>query len=224
MPTESTNPLESSTPTGSNAVTPANLTRAYAAAGLIQFGRFEQPDGSFWPLMINLRWLPSYPALLRETAAALAPVFEPFMMLHEAIRLLTTVDALPIGVALSLRVNVPLVYPYGTVRDYTAAFAIEGAYDVGHPTVLLSDVLIDAAQANAITAVARRVGLNVGAILAVIDLGLGARAALEAAGYSVQTVTTLRAMLPILAAHDAPTLPPVMRVTVEEWLANQGAR
>ncbi|MBN1563444.1 MAG: hypothetical protein JXA10_06385 [Anaerolineae bacterium] len=212
MTTESTN------------ITPADLTRTYAANGLIQFGHFTQPDGSIWPFMINLRWLPSYPAVLAQTADALAPIFEPVVNQYAALRLLTTVAALPIGVALSLRTNVPLVYPYGTVRDYTAAFAIEGAYDVDHPTVLLTDVLLDAAQVEAITAVARRVGLNIDTILAVIDLGFGARDALESAGYTVQTVMTLCAMLPILAENEPITyLPPVMRASLEAWLANQGA-
>ncbi len=51
---------------------PGALTLALAQAGLIQFGRFFQPDGSAWPVALNLRWLPSYPALLREVAAALS--------------------------------------------------------------------------------------------------------------------------------------------------------
>ena len=192
--------------------TPTDLTRAYATAGLIQFGQFEQPDGSVWPLMVNLRWLPSYPPLLHQTAAVLDPLLDQ----AAADRLLTTVDALPIGVAVSLRKHMPLVYPYGEVCDTTAAFAIEGAYDVGHPTVLLSDVLIDVPQAATITAVARRVGLDVNTIVAVIDLGLGARKTLEATGYTVRTVLTLREMLPVLA--DAGDLPPIMRTTVEKWL------
>jgi orotate phosphoribosyltransferase len=115
-----------------------------------------------------------------------------------------------------LRSDLPLVYPYGEVRDYTAAFAIEGAYDVGHPTLLLSDVLIDAAQATSITALARRVGLDIHAVLAVVDLGLGAREELEAHGYQVRSALTLSAMLPVLA--EAGRLPPLMHTTVDEWL------
>jgi orotate phosphoribosyltransferase len=189
-----------------------SLTRALARAGLVQFGRFARSSGETWPVMVNLLWLPSYPALLRDVAAALHP------LLHgiEADRLLTTADALPIGVALSLRADLPLVYPYGEVRDYTAAFAIEGAYDVGHPTLLLSDALIDAPQANAITALARKVGLDVHSVLAVVDLGLGAREALESAGYAVRCVVALRAMLAVLL--DEGLLPPIMHATVETWM------
>ena len=49
----------------------ANMARgdrlglALAQAGLIQFGRFVQTDDTIWPVAVHLRWLPSYPALLR---------------------------------------------------------------------------------------------------------------------------------------------------------------
>jgi orotate phosphoribosyltransferase len=126
------------------------------------------------------------------------------------------VDATPVGVALSLRTGLPMVYPYGEVRDYTAAFAIEGAYDVGHPTLLLSDVLLDAPQANAITALARRVGLEVQTVLAVIDLGLGARRELREAGYAVRAVFTLAEMLAVF--ESAGLLPPALRAVVAAWI------
>lgn len=188
------------------------LALSLARAGLIQFGRFVQPDGAIWPVAVNLRWLPSYPALLRDTAAALGDLSAGIT----ADRLLTTVDAIPLGVALSLHSGLPMVYPYGAVRDYTAAFAIEGAYDVGHPTLLLSDLLIDPVQAHAITALARRVGLDIHAVLAVLDLGLGGRARLEAAGYTVRCALVLRDLLPAL--EEVALLPPLMRRTVEQWL------
>lgn len=188
------------------------LTLALGRAGLIQFGRFVQADETIWPVAVTLRWLPSYPALLREVAAALAEQLPGI----EADRILTTVDATPIGVALGLQSDIPVVYPYGEVKDYTAAFAIEGAYDVGHPTLLLSDVLIDGIQAKSITALARRVGLDVGSVLAVIDLGLGAEEALSAAGYQVRSALKLREMLPIL--EGAGLLPPLMRAAVAAWV------
>jgi orotate phosphoribosyltransferase len=190
----------------------SDLALALAQAGLIQFGHFVQPDGSIWPVAVHLRWLPSYPALLRDVAAVLAALLDGL----EADRLVTTVEAIPLGTALSLHCDLPMVYPYGAVRDYTAAFAIEGAYDVGHPTVLLSDVLIDPAQAETITALARRVGLEVCSVLAVLDMGLGGRERLEAAGHTVRGALTLRESLPTLA--QAGLLPAPMHREVEAWL------
>ena len=192
------------------------MTAFFAAlgeAGLVQFGRFEQPDGAIWPVAVRLEWLPSYPALLQQAAAAV----QPLLAKTDVDRLLTTQAAIPLGVALSLRSGLPMVYPYGAARDYTAAYVIEGAYDVGHPTVLLANMLVDATQADAITAVARKVGLDVGAVLAVLDLDLGARQALETSGYAVHCVGTLRGAL------DALGPPPLMRAAVEQWL-EEGAK
>jgi orotate phosphoribosyltransferase len=184
-----------------------------AQAGLIQFGRFVQPDGAIWPVAVHLGWLPSYPALLRDVAASLATLLEGI----KADRLLATANAIPLGVALSLHTELPMVYAFGEVRDYTAAFAIEGAYDVGHPTVLLSDLLLDVAQANAVTALAQRVGLEVHTILSALDMGLGSREALSVAGYILRCALTLRDVLPLL--EEQGLIPPPMRRTVEAWLA-----
>jgi orotate phosphoribosyltransferase len=190
-----------------------SLALSLARAGLIQFGRFVQPDGAIWPVAVHLRWLPSYPVLLRDVAESLGALLEGI----EADRLLTTAGAIPLGVALSLHTDLPMVYVSGELRNYTAAFAIEGAYDVGHPTVLLSDLLLDAAQANAITALAQRVGLEVHTILSVLDIGLGAREALAAAGYTLRCALVLHEMLPVL--QEQGLIPPVMRASVENWMA-----
>ena len=191
----------------------SDFALALARAGLIQFGRFVHPEDRVWPVQVTLGLLPSYPALLAQAAEGLAPL----LAVARADRLLTTVEAIPLGVAVSLHTGLPMMYPYGAVRDYTAAFAIEGAYDVGHPTVLLADVLIDVGQAQQITALARRVGLDVRAVLALMDVGRGAREDLLARGYTVHSAFTLRESLPALEA--ASLMPPLMRAAVEAWLA-----
>ncbi len=188
------------------------LARALADAGLIQFGRFAQPDGGVWPVAVHLDWLPSYPDVLRQAARALAPLMDGLGV----DRVLAGPGALPVGVALSFETGVPLVYTVSEMRSAADAFAIEGAYDVGHPTVLLSNLLLDAAQAESLTALAGRVGLEVRAMLAVLDLGLGAREALEAGGWIVRSSLTLGRALPVLEAAGA--LPPVMRARVQAWI------
>lgn len=188
------------------------LAQALADAGLIQFGRFAQPGGGTWPVAVHLDWLPSYPDLLRQTARALIPLLDGL----GADRVLAAPGALPIGVALGLEAGVPLVYAVNQKPGGADAFAIEGAYDVGHPTVLLSNLLLDAAQAQALVALAGRVGLEVRALLAVMDLGLGARDALEARRWSVRCPLTLAGALPALEAAGA--LPLGMGARVRAWI------
>jgi len=190
----------------------AALARSLAEAGLIGFGRFEQAGGGWWPVAIRLGWLPSYPALLRAVARSLVPLLDGLAI----DRVLAAPGALPIAVALSLETGIPAVY--AAPGADAPAYAIEGAYDVGHPTALLSDVLLDAGQADAIITLAGRVGLDVHALIAVLDLGLGAREALEARGWTVRPALTLAAALPVL--ETAGYLPPVMRASVAEWIAD----
>jgi len=143
------------------------LINEYARAGILQLGRFQQPDGSFHPLSANFLMLPSYPALMRKTAQALVP------MLHSthADRLLTTRAAIPLGAVLAVESDIPLTYPYGEAKDYTIAYTIEGAYDVGHPTTLLIDVLTTPTEAMTLIKQARQVGLVVQQVIAVLALG-----------------------------------------------------
>lgn len=194
----------------------AQLAVALARSGLIQFGQFERPDGSAWPVAVNLRMLPSYPALLRDVAAAL----EAQVDVTQGERLLAAPGASPLGVALSLRTDYPLVYAVGAEQEHTAAFVFEGAYDVGHPTVLLVDVLVDAAQARTLAQVAARVGLEITQVIAVLDMGLGATADLQEAGFEVRTVISLAEVLPVLTA--AGLLPSGMGQAVQAWIEGFG--
>lgn len=189
------------------------LARALADVGLIQFGRFVRPDGDVWPVAIHLDWLPSYPDVLRQVARAVAPLLDGL----RADRVLAAPGALAVGVALSLERGIPLVYTVSEPRGAGEAYAIEGAYDVGHPTALLSTLPLDAAQAADLIGLAKRVGLDVQALIAVLDPGRGARAALEAQGWTVRVALTLDGALPALEAAGA--LPPAMSARVRAWMA-----
>src|SRR5687768_11120209 len=118
-----------------------DLILQYARTGMIQFGRFQQPTGSFDPIIFNFLLLPSYPELMQATARALLPLIQP----NRPERLLTTRAAIPLGSVLAVESSIPMTYPYGEEKAFTSAYTIEGAYDVGHPTTLLTHVLTDGA-------------------------------------------------------------------------------
>lgn len=198
---------------------PGYLALAFrlAEAGLIQFGRFTQPDGSIWPVQVRLGWLPSYPDLLREVAVALAALLDG----PPVDRLLTTPGAIPLGTALSLHTGLPMTYASGTTPARPAAFTIEGAYDVGHPTALLADVLTDIAQARQLIELARHVGLDVSNVLVVFDVGLGAHRQLHAAGYQVRCLLTLSDLLDPFVERGL--IPDSLRAAIQRWLADPPA-
>jgi orotate phosphoribosyltransferase len=153
----------------------AHDTRAlfleHARTGMLQFGRF-QVGGSqeFWPVAFHLSLLPSFPDVLAATAEALTPYLT---LLSERDRLLTTYSTIALGAVVATLTGIPMLYPGGDVKSYTAAFAIEGAADVGHPTTLLTDVLLDGKPEAQIIARATQVGLPVQRVVAVLDAGRG---------------------------------------------------
>jgi hypothetical protein len=138
----------------------APLATLLLEAGLLQFGRFQE-DGAIKPYRLSLDLLPSYPDVL----AYLADLAQP--LLGEIDHLLSAPDALPFGLSLSLKSRLPLVYARGT--QAAAVHELAGAYDIGHPALLVGNTMSPALlelseQANV-------VGLETQRILVIIDEG-----------------------------------------------------
>lgn len=135
----------------------SELLHALYAARLIQFGQFRVKD-KIEPVRFELPLLASYPDLLQRITDQIA--------LPQAERLLCTDDALPLGMTLSLKHSIPLVY------SRTGSLELTGAYDIGHPTVLVTNVLDHQSTGlQPLIAHARQVGLQVNAVIAVLDAG-----------------------------------------------------
>jgi hypothetical protein len=142
--------------------TSMSLINHFIETGIIQFGRFQQPDGSFWPVQTSFRLLPSYPAAMKATAQA--------FRIQNVDRLLATRDATALGAVVSVESGIPLTYEYGEATSYTSAFVIEGAFDVGHPTALITN--IPSPNLSEMLVPARKNGLDVKEILCILDMGL----------------------------------------------------
>jgi orotate phosphoribosyltransferase len=177
-----------------------SIEQALLRIGAIQFGRFETRPGRFQPLKINLRLLPSYPDVLEMLAEALAPLIRLDGLTH----LLVMPAAVPIGVAVSLKTGIPLVYPPADDPQF-----IEGAFDYNVPTLLLTDVLHGGSAERAMIAHARKQGLEVWAVVAVFDLGHALPGKVNSL-YGVDTV---------LALGQAQS--PHLRLVVQAWLESQ---
>jgi len=188
-----------------NHASQADLVASLVRIGAIQFGRFERQPGVFEPIALNLRLLPSYPATLRALAAELAPLAHVAGLPH----LLTTPAAVPLGVALSLATTMPMVYP--AAGD---SHTIEGAYDYYVPTVLLTDVLADGSMERALIKRVKGMGLEVKAVVAVLDLGIEGRTVGDVSVAAWQRIPDL---LPGLTT-------PLMQTAVQAWIGSLSVR
>ncbi len=163
--------------------------------GLLQFGLFGED-----PLRVNLDMLPSYPRLLQQLAACCAPY------VVGVDRLLAAPGALAWGSALALHSGVPLVYCRGN--------ELVGAYDIGHPTLLLACGHESDAELLAIEKRAQRVGLDVQMILQLT--GDGRRCAGD---FRLNALSSLPQLVEQLVAEGS--LPPGQGNLVRRWLLSR---
>lgn len=172
--------------------------------GLIQFGWFQR-HGARLPFALDFELLASYPALLAriaaEAQAALADI--------QVTRLVCPAAALPLGVAYALRSGVPLVYSRGTSEQ--PVFDLIGAYDIGHPTLLLANALDH--EPLHLIAEARRVGLDIRTALILLEL----RPLPPTAGLRVVPLLRMADVVDEAAAQGR--LAPTHAQAVLDWIA-----
>jgi orotate phosphoribosyltransferase len=177
------------------------------ANGLLQFGRFQH-NGVFEPFLSRLDMLGSYPDVLRALTDAAQHALAAFPRPE---RLLCTADALPLGIALALVLDTPLVYSRG--RGEVPVDDLVGAYDIGHPTILIADTT--GASVFDLAERAARVGLDVRAICTIIEIA------------PTPTTIPLIALIRLITLIDDPSaavyLPTGQRTLVRAWLATQNA-
>lgn len=137
------------------------LIEQFWHAGLIQFGRFGDI-----PFKLQFELLPSYPDIWSNLLQRLIQLVD--ITRYE--RFLAPSDSVPLGTMLSYRTNIPLVYSKGTGRE--GVYDLLGAYDIGHPTLLVANVWANAEPSYApLIHKAGRVGLELRAALVIMTYG-----------------------------------------------------
>jgi hypothetical protein len=126
-------------------------------AGLLQFGRFAY-GGEWQPYQFKLELLPSYPDILEHLTDLSLP------LIKDVDHLVCPLSALPFGISLSLRTGIPLVYS-------DSGSSLVGAYDIGHPALLVANNLHAAPDLKRLIVHARHVGLDIQKALIIADEG-----------------------------------------------------
>jgi uridine monophosphate synthetase len=183
-------------------MTKSNLADDLLESGCVRFGKFTLKSGKVSPIYLDLRRLVSHPRILQGVAKEYAKMlgklqFDRIAGLPYA--------ALPIGTAISLEMNRPLIYPRREVKEYGTKAAIEGDYNAGETVVVIDDLATTGDTKIESIQKLEAAGLKVKDIVVLIDREQGAKEMLAKAGYNFHAVTTLRKLLDEWIASGAIT-------------------
>lgn len=166
--------------------------------GAIQFGRFRLHSGRESRIYIDLRVVVSYPHALRQVAAAYRTVLE---QLSFDLLAATPLAGLPIGTAIALDMNIPLIYPRKTAKSYGTGKNVEGRWSIGQTAVVVDDLITSGDSILQTIATLKATGLRVHDAVVLIDREQGGREIMEQQGYHLHAVLTLPGLLGVLVDH-----------------------
>ncbi len=174
------------------------LILALYSIGAFKLGEFKLKSGILSPVYLDLRALVSHPQVLREAARALAAVLDSLTFDRIAA---IPYAALPIGTAVALEMDRPLIYPRRERKEYGTARAVEGEFRAGETAVVIDDVITTGASKMQAIEPLRAAGLHVRDIVVLVDREQGGAEELQRQGYSVRAVLKIGEMLHVLRQH-----------------------
>lgn len=182
-----------------------DLVPLFMETGLLQFGRFADGDDAA-PFRLNLELLPAYPDVLKE----LVSLVRDWLLSRQVNRLVSTSEAVPFGIALSLETGIPLVYSRGS--NLPAVHDLVGAYDIGHPAALVTNVFNDGEAISRFLNRAKHVGLDIHSLIVLAEPGT-ALLPDDIAPYVLLS-------LPAVVKHlmDTDQIPVMQGQTVLDWI------
>lgn len=164
-------------------------------AGCVKFGEFTLKSGLKSPMYIDLRQLASHPELLFQIASAYSLILESLTFDRLAA---IPYAALPIGTAVSLQGNWPMIYPRKEVKEYGTKANIEGEYKSGERVVVIDDLTTTGESKFEIIETLSSASLEVKDVVVLIDRESGAAETLKNEGFRLHTVFTLTQLADIL--------------------------
>lgn len=163
--------------------------------GAVQFGHFRLHSGRESYIYMDLRLLVSYPQALRQVAQAYQQILE---KLSFDLLAAYPYAGLPIGTAIALEMNCPLIYPRKEIKSYGTGKLIEGKWQVGQRVVLIEDLVTSGKSIIQAIASLKAVGLHLNQTVVLIDREQGGRETVETEGHQLYAVMTLRQLLATL--------------------------
>jgi len=190
------------------------LTLALYDLGCVRFGDFTLVSGQHSPIYLDLRLLVSSPQTMRKVAQAYAEILRPLSFDRLAA---IPYAALPIGTAVAMEMDVPLVYPRKEVKEYGTGRGIEGGFEEGERVIVLDDLITTGLSKLRAIAPLEEAGLLVEDVVVLVDREQGGTQELAQDGYKLHAILRLTEMLHTLTRRGR--MSPQQRDEVFAFLA-----
>lgn len=166
--------------------------------GAIQLGKFKLHSGRTSRIYLDLRLLVSYPHALRLAARAYRYILDgiSFDLLAAP-----PLAGLPLGTALGLDMDKPLIYPRKTAKSYGTGKSVEGHWSIGQTAVVIDDVITSGDSILQAIVSLKTAGLQVQEAVVLIDREQGGIATLREEGYNLRACISISRLLSILEEH-----------------------
>lgn len=165
----------------------------------IQFGKFRLHSGRRSRIYLDLRILVSFPQALRQAAIVYRSVLE---NLKFDLLAAPPLAGLPLGTAVSLDMNIPLIFPRKTAKSYGTGKEIEGSWKIGQRAVIIDDVVTTGDSIVQAIVPLKAAGLQVNDAVVLIDREQGGVEMLREHNYNLYAAMTFSQLLAILESHE----------------------
>lgn len=158
----------------------------------LRFGRFRLKDGRESPFYVDLRGIIGSPRALRTVGIWLADAAA-----HLRYDCIAGVPyaGIPLGVAMALAADKPLVYARKEAKSYGTEQQVEGRFRIGDRALVVDDVLTSGTAKLEALGPLRAVGLVVTDILVVVDREEGGTDLLRQQGIEVHRLVSIHELL-----------------------------
>lgn len=167
--------------------------------GAVQIGKFRLHSGKRSRIYLDLRILISYPMVLQQAAQIYRTVLDGLQFDLVAAPPLA---GLPLGTAVSLNMNIPMIFPRKTAKSYGTGKEIEGQWKVGQRAVIIDDVITSGDSIIQAIVPLKAAGLQVNDAVVLIDREQGGLETLADQGYKLHAAMTISQLLAFLESHE----------------------